>query len=147
MTDGGTTTLQSDTPARRRELAVAAVAAVVSLLVLLGGAALRIAQRPLTDLDERIFLSVGRNLVDTGLPIDSYGRPGEPYLFFDHTPLYVYFVALVTAIGNNTILIVRASTLAFGLLTVLFVFLIGRQLRGVGSGLVGALLVAANPFF
>src|SRR5215218_2376443 len=116
----GHTTLESETSAARRELVPPAIipllVLLVPLVVLLAGAAIRIAQRPITDLDERIFLSVGRNIVERGLPIDSYGRPGAPYLFFDHTPLYVYFVALVTAIGSNTILIVRAASLVFGLL-------------------------------
>ena len=74
-------------------------------------------------------------------------RSRGPRLFFDHTPLYVYFVAALTAIGGPTELIIRSTTLVFGLLTVLLVYRIGLELRGVGSALVGSMLVALNPFF
>jgi 4-amino-4-deoxy-L-arabinose transferase-like glycosyltransferase len=124
-----------------------AVLLLVPVVTLLAGAALRIAQRPALDFDERVFLNVARHIVDSGLPIDSYTYPGAPYLFFDHTPFYVYFVALLSAIGGPTVLIVRGSSLVFGLLTVGLVFLVGRQLRGSASAFVGSLLVASNPFF
>jgi 4-amino-4-deoxy-L-arabinose transferase-like glycosyltransferase len=68
-------------------------------------------------------------------------------LFFDHTPLYVYFVALLTAIGEPTVLIIRTATLVFGVLTILMVFRVGLVVRGLGSALVGSMLVALNPFF
>jgi 4-amino-4-deoxy-L-arabinose transferase-like glycosyltransferase len=124
-----------------------AIALLVPLVTLLAGAALRIAQRPARDFDEHVFLNVARHIVDTGLPVDSYTHPGAPHLFFDHTPLYVYFVAMLTAIGGPTVLIARASSLVFGLLTVAVVFLIGRQVRGRGSAFVASVLVASNPFF
>ena len=80
-------------------------------------------------------------------PCGPMPSPGGHVLFFDHTPLYVYFVALMTAIGGPTDLLLRSTTLVFGLLTVLLVFRIGLELRGVGAALVGSMLVAVNPFF
>ena len=80
-------------------------------------------------------------------PCGPMPSPGGRVLFFDHTPLYVYFVALMTAIGGPTGLLLRSTTLVFGVLTVLLVFLIGLELRGVGAALVGSMLVAVNPFF
>jgi 4-amino-4-deoxy-L-arabinose transferase-like glycosyltransferase len=77
----------------------------------------------------------------------AYAQPGAPRLFFDHTPLYVYLVAVVTAVGGPTALILRSITLLFGLLTLLLVFRIGLEVRGVGSAFVGAMVLATNPFF
>src|SRR4051794_16523540 len=131
--------------ARLRRSEVAGL--LVPVLVLLAGAALRIASRPKRDFDERIFLSVGNNIVTTGLPVDSYGLPGHPYLFFDHTPLYVYFVAALTALGGPTVLLARGSSLVFAILTVVLVYVIGWRVRGPVAGFVGAILVAATPFF
>jgi 4-amino-4-deoxy-L-arabinose transferase-like glycosyltransferase len=126
----------------RRRLIAAVLLPVLAFLAL---TAVRIVRQPALDFDEHIFLDVGRHIVDTGLPTRTYASP--PALFFDHTPLYVYFVALVTAIGGPTAPIIRASTLVFGVLTIVLVFMVGRQVRGVGSGFVGAMLVAINPFF
>ena len=125
----------------------AVLASLLPVGVFLAFVAVRIASRPKLNFDEHIFLDVGRHLVDTGLPLRAYAEPGGPVLFFDHTPLYVYFVALMTAIGGPTDLLLRSTTLVFGVLTVLLVFLIGLELRGVEAALVGSMLVAVNPFF
>lgn len=123
------------------------VAALVPMAVLLVGAAIRIAMRPRRDFDEHLFMNVGRHILESGIPLDTYTRPEAPNLFFDHTPFYVYFVGLLTALPGPTVLILRGSSLVFGLMTVGLVFLIALRLRGVGSALVGSVLVAANPFF
>ncbi|MEP6638450.1 MAG: glycosyltransferase family 39 protein [Chloroflexota bacterium] len=123
-----------------------AILVLIPVVVFLGLTALRIIRRPELNLDEHIFLDVGRQIVDTGLPTRTYGEV-TPKLFFDHTPLYVYFVAWLTAIGGPTALIARSVSLVFGVLTVLLVFRIGLDVHGPGSGFVGALMLAANPFF
>jgi len=123
------------------------IAALIPVLTFLAFAAVRVASQPRLNFDERIFLDVGRHIVDTGLPLRAYAQPGAPRLFFDHTPLYVYLVAVVTAVGGPTAVILRAVTLLFGLLTVLLTFRIGLEVRGLGSALVGSMLVASNPFF
>jgi 4-amino-4-deoxy-L-arabinose transferase-like glycosyltransferase len=125
----------------------AAIAALIPVLTFLGFAALRVASQPKLNFDEHIFLDVGRHILDTGLPLRAYAQPGDPRLFFDHTPLYVYFVALLTAVGGPTAWILRSTTLLFGLMTVLLVFRIGLEVRGLGSALVGSMLLAASPFF
>ena len=125
-----------------RRVVLAALVPVVAFLAL---AAARVVRQPKLNFDENIFLDVGRHILDTGLPIRTYASP--PNLFFDHTPLYPYFVALLTAVGGPTVLIIRSTTLVFGLLTVILVFVIGLELRGVGSALVGSMLLALNPFF
>ena len=53
----------------------------------------------------------------------------------------------MTAVGGPTAFIIRSTTLLFGLLTILLVFRIGLELRGLGSALVGSMLLAVNPFF
>ena len=125
----------------------AAIAALIPVLTFLAFAAVRIVSQPRLNFDERIFLDVGRHILDTGLPLRAYAQPGPARLFFDHTPLYVYLVALVTAVGGPTAVILRSVTLLFGLLTILLVFRIGLEVRGLGSALVGSMLVAVNPFF
>jgi 4-amino-4-deoxy-L-arabinose transferase-like glycosyltransferase len=124
-----------------------ALAFLVPILLYLGGVGIRIVRQPKLNFDEHIFLDVGRHILDTGLPLRAYAVPGSPTLFFDHTPLYVYFVALVTALGGPTDVILRSTTLVFGLLTVILVFRIGLELRGLGSAFVGSLVLAVNPFF
>lgn len=141
---GHSSTSETKTPESRRRVVIALLIPLVTLLV---ATAYRVVQRPKLDFDEHIFLNVGRHILDTGLPIDSYAFPDAPYLFFDHTPLYVYLVALLTAAGGPTVVLIRASSLVFALLTVALVFLIARQVRGLGSALVGSVLVATNPFF
>jgi len=125
----------------------AAIAALIPVVTFLGFAAIRVASQPKLNFDEHIFLDVGRHILDTGLPIRAYAQPRGPGLFFDHTPLYPYFVALLTAVGGPTAFISRSTTLLFGLLTILLVFRIGLEMRGLGSALVGSMLVASNPFF
>ena len=131
--------------ADRRSVAIAALIPVVTFL---GVSAIRIVRHPVLDFDEHIFLDVARHILDTGLPLRAYPDTTAPAtLFFDHTPLYPYFVALLTAIGGPTDLIVRSTTLVFGLLTVLLIFRIGLELRGPGSAFVGSMVMALSHFF
>lgn len=149
IASGGVDLARADDPplSRLADPRRAAMAAFFPVATFLGFVAVRIASRPKLNFDEHIFLDVGRHIVDTGLPLRAYAEPGAPTLFFDHTPLYVYLVALVTAIGGPTALLLRSTTLVFGLLTIIFVFRIGLELRGLGSALVGSMLLAVNPFF
>jgi 4-amino-4-deoxy-L-arabinose transferase-like glycosyltransferase len=125
----------------------AAIAALIPVVTFLAFTALRVASQPKLNFDEHIFLDVGRHILDTGLPLRAYAQPGDPRLFFDHTPLYPYFVALLTAVGGPTAFIIRSTTLLLGLLTILLVFRIGLEVRGLGSALVGSMLLAVSPFF
>lgn len=125
-----------------------AIAALIPAVTFLGVSAIRIVRQPKLDFDEHIFLDVARHIVDTGLPLRAYPvTTAPPQLFFDHTPLYPYFVALLTAIGGPTDVIVRSTTLVFGLLTVLLIFRIGLELRGPVSAFVGSMLMALSHFF
>lgn len=115
-------------------------------MVYVAFAGIRVIRNPPPNFDERIFLDVGRHIVDTGLPIRTVASP-VPSLFFDHTPLYVYIVAGVTALGGPTLELLRFLTLIAGALTVVVVFRLGLEVRGVASAFVAAILLAANPFF
>jgi hypothetical protein len=132
-----------DPPGSRRRPLIALVVPVGIYLMLAG---IRVVRNPPPDFDERIFLDVARHIVAMGLPIRTVASPG-PTLFFDHTPLLVYAVAAVTALGGPTLEFVRLLTLVTGVLTVVVVFRIGQEVRSVGSAFVAATLVAANPFF
>ena len=127
---------------RRRTVLVALVptAAFIAMTMI------RIVRQPRLDFNETMFLDVGRQIVATGLPYRTFALP-SPALFFDHTPLYVYFVAAVTALGGPTAVLLRSTTWVLGLLTVLLVFRIALDGRGLGSAFVAAMLVALNPFF
>ena len=129
----------------RRPLRTILIAAALPVAILFIGVAIRIAMHPARDIDEREFMNVGRHILRTGLPLQTTFQP--PHLFFDHTPLYPYFVALIEALPGPATLLIRASSLAFGVLTVLLVFLIGLRVRGLAAALVGSVLVAANPFW
>ena len=122
------------------------VAAGIPLLIFAAATGLRAASSPRLDYDEHIFLDVGSNIVASGLPLRTY-RTAGPQLFFDHTPLYVYVVALVTAVGGPTSDLARALSALAGFATVGMVFAIGRSARGMVAGFVGATLVAVNTFF
>jgi 4-amino-4-deoxy-L-arabinose transferase-like glycosyltransferase len=141
--------MRGDDPpaARPTTRARVVLALLVPVVLFLGNVAIRIVRQPKLNFDEHIFLDVGRHIVDTGLPLRAYGVVGSPTLFFDHTPLYPYLVALVTALGGPTDVILRSITLVFGLLTVVLVFWIGLEVRGLASALVGSVLLAVNPFF
>jgi hypothetical protein len=121
-------------------------AAGIPLLIFAAATGLRAASSPRLDYDEHIFLDVGANIVATGLPLRTY-RTAGPQLFFDHTPLYVYAVAFVSAVGGPTSDLVRALSALAGFATVALVFAIGRSARGLVAGFIGATLVAVNAFF
>jgi 4-amino-4-deoxy-L-arabinose transferase-like glycosyltransferase len=129
---------------RRSILQVLAIVVPIAIFLALEAYQIRL-HRP-ADYDEHIFLDVGASILRTGLPIRSYGI-AQPAPFFDHTPLYVYFVAVLTSLGKDTLTLGRVASLVFGLGTVVVVFRVARDLRGTASGLVAASLVAANPFF
>ncbi|MGB3906231.1 MAG: glycosyltransferase family 39 protein [Anaerolineae bacterium] len=95
--------------------------------------------------DEAIFLDVARSVQRTGVPVRSMGTTG--IVFFEHTPLYVYFLSLAGELSGERVLVLRLLTAALGLGSVILTFLIGRRVSGPVAGTVGASLLALNPFF
>ena len=78
----------------------------------------------------------------------------QPRLFFEEfpntgtffTPAYVYSGAAWTRLFGSSIAAVRAHVAFYSVLTILAVFLIGRQLLGVDGGLLAALAAAISPW-
>jgi hypothetical protein len=122
------------------------LALAVIVLVYLALVIFQVRNHHRVTIDEHIFLDVGSHIDQTGLPYRTYGIH-RTALFFDHTPLYVYWVAAVTLLGGPTTELVRSTTLVFGLLSLLGVHWIGRTVRGPVAGLVGAAVLATNPFY
>lgn len=91
--------------------------------------------------DEAIFLDVARNAQRTGLPLRSLGD------FWDHTPLYIYFLSLVGPLVGGNPFALRFGTMLCGLGSVVLTFHVVRRLRGALAATIAASLVALNPFF
>jgi 4-amino-4-deoxy-L-arabinose transferase-like glycosyltransferase len=91
-------------------------------------------------------MNVAASIAATGLPIRTYSI-AAPTLFFDHTPAWVYYLAALTKLGGDTLTLARLTALAAGAGTVALVYLIAWHVRGPIAGLVGASILAVNPFF
>ena len=101
--------------------------------------------------DNRIFISIGQGTLSHGYPFETFrSASGRP--FFDHTPLFAYFLLIPGAIAGSFgqawgVVAGRMICAAFGLATVILTFVVGRDVRGTVSGVIAALLVATNPYF
>ncbi len=62
-----------------------------------------------------------------------------------HPPLYPVFLAGVVRLGFESGTAARAASCLVGVATILFVGLIGRELRGARVGLIAAAIAAATP--
>lgn len=66
---------------------------------------------------------------------------------FDHNPsLYFYAMALLIKLFGNTIGVLRLTSVVFGILTVIAVYLIGRRVGGVPFGICAAALMAIGSW-
>ena len=133
-------------PAPRQTTAII----VVSMcLVFLYGILWEVLSYRKPNFDELLFLDVAGGVLRTGFPMRTTANGDIP--FYDHTPLYNYLLAIPVAasrlIGNFELVLSRGVTTAFGLGTVVMVFLVGRQVRGTAAGAIAAWLVAVNPYF
>lgn len=101
--------------------------------------------------DDRLFLSAAHGVLTHGYPFETFHTPaGQP--FYDHTPLFVYLMTgpalLDDLIGMRAAVVSgRLICAAFGVATVVTVYLVCRDVRGPVSGVLAAVLVAANPLF
>ena len=102
--------------------------------------------RSAPDFDESIFVDVASSIAATGLPIRTFALP-EPAMFFDHTPVWVYYMGVLDLVGADTLLLARFTALIAGAASVVLVYLIGLEVRGILSGLVAGVVLAVNPFF
>lgn len=95
--------------------------------------------------DEAIFLDVARNIIRTGIPLRSIGQQGV--FFFDHTPLYVYFLGLLTWLVGERVLLLRLITSVFSVGSVVLVFCIVARLRGRWSACCAALILSMSSYY
>ena len=130
---------------RLRDLPRPALAALAAILLV--GFLLRAwgATHPVPDPgpDADAYSALARHLFETG----SYGTPGQssPSDWSPGLPLLV--AGLYTVIGGSAELAARLMIAGLGTLMVLFTFLIGRRVAGVGAGLLAAALVATYPTY
>lgn len=68
-------------------------------------------------------------------------------LWLDKPPLYFWLSGALMKIQGPSEWTARAPSACFGVLTVLLVFLIGREIRGGLTGFLAALLLATSPSF
>src|SRR4051794_26975396 len=84
--------------------------------------------------DDALFLSVGHGVLTRGYPIETV-HDAAGLAFFDHTPLYSYFMALPALVDDlvgprAALLTGRAMSAVFGLGTLIVAYLICRDVRG-----------------
>ncbi|MDD4026613.1 MAG: glycosyltransferase family 39 protein [Candidatus Shapirobacteria bacterium] len=64
-----------------------------------------------------------------------------------HPPLYYLFLNFWTNIFGNNVIVLRLSSVLFSLITIYFVYLIGKKIKNKKIGIWTALILAVNPLF
>ena len=64
-----------------------------------------------------------------------------------HPPLYYMFLNLWVKMLGNEVFLMRLSTVLFSLVTIFFVYLIGKKIKDKKLGLLAAILLSVNPLF
>ncbi len=64
-----------------------------------------------------------------------------------HPPLYYLFLNFWVKIFGSNVVILRLSSVLFSLITIYFVYLIGKKIKDKKTGIWAALLLAVNPLF
>jgi mannosyltransferase len=64
-----------------------------------------------------------------------------------HPPLHYWFLNFWTKIFGSNVVFLRLSSVLFLLITIYFVYLIGKKIKNKKVGLLAALLLAINPLF
>jgi 4-amino-4-deoxy-L-arabinose transferase-like glycosyltransferase len=119
-------------------------------LFLYGIARQAIARQALT-FDDTLFINIGHGVLTHGYPFETVHTPdGLP--FYDHTPLFSYFLVppamIDSAFGLDTAVVSgRLMSAAFGLATLVLAYYACRDVRGMTAGVVAGLLIATNPYF
>jgi hypothetical protein len=95
--------------------------------------------------DEAIRLDIARNIRRQRLPLRSLGASGA--LVFDHTLLHFYLLAALASVLGESVLLARLVTALSALGSVVLVYVILNRHAGASAAIVGALVLATNPFF
>ncbi len=64
-----------------------------------------------------------------------------------HPPLYYWFLDLWTKLFGSNPVILRLSSVLFSLISIYFVYLIGKKIKNKKTGILAALFLAINPLF
>ena len=64
-----------------------------------------------------------------------------------HPPLFYWFLDLWTKIGGSNVIWLRLSSILFSLVTIYFVYLIGKRIKNKETGILAALFLTINPLF
>src|SRR5262249_32693657 len=125
-------TVRLRSPALDRRLPVLAATTVFWLVA--GSVLLyRLGGFPLKDFDEAIYVAVAREMLRTGDYLTLHFNNG---LFFDKPPLYFWTSALFIRVLGFSEFTSRLPGVLFGALTLWAIARWGRELGGIGCGLV-----------
>ena len=64
-----------------------------------------------------------------------------------HPPLYYWFLNIWTNIFGSRVAVLRFSSILFSIITIYFVYLIGKKIKDNKTGIMAALFLAVNPLF
>jgi uncharacterized membrane protein len=64
-----------------------------------------------------------------------------------HPPLFYWFLNLWTIFFGRNVVVLRLSSVLFSLITIYFVYLIGRKIKNEKIGILAALFLTVNPLF
>lgn len=64
-----------------------------------------------------------------------------------HPPLYYWFLNIWTNIFGSRVVFLRLSSILFSLVTIYFIYLIGKKIKDQKTGFLAALILATNPLF
>ncbi|MDD2482777.1 MAG: glycosyltransferase family 39 protein [Candidatus Shapirobacteria bacterium] len=64
-----------------------------------------------------------------------------------HPPLYYWFLNIWTNIFGSRVAVLRFSSILFSVITVYFIYLIGKKIKNKKTGFLAALFLATNPLF
>ena len=93
--------------------------------------------------DAGVYRNIAINIINAGTFGREYGKSDA-----EDPPLYPFFLALMYKIfgtGNTAFLAVRIVQSLIGVFTCFLVYIIGKKVSGVATGMIAAFLVAAHP--
>lgn len=64
-----------------------------------------------------------------------------------HPPIFYWFLNLWTKIFGSNVIVLRLSSVLFSLITIYFVYLIGKKIKNKKIGILAALFLTLNPLF
>lgn len=113
------------------------------LLILLIGTILRlqnIESIPRWDYDEGVNMNIARNLVNGKLLLFNLTYP-----FIPHPPLFFIILGFLLKFFGNGLIVLRALTAIYGILAIVLVYLISKELFNERLGLLAGFLLAIYP--